>query len=120
MLVTADKFSTLLQALGLSQVLFKPVPPSQPSGITAKTINIVQAQNIPTANGSINIYSPVNIPPLLVDTINIRKLKQRDVSCQVDPYNPPSIGDQTFAPFDQTQATVFRYRQQQSVNLGSW
>lgn len=41
-------------------------------------------------------------------------------SCYVLPYDAPAIGDQTFLPYDQTTANVYRYRQQQSVNLGSW
>jgi len=41
-------------------------------------------------------------------------------SCSVDPYDAPSVGDQVFSPYDQTTAHVYRYRQQQSVNLGSW
>ena len=41
-------------------------------------------------------------------------------SCTPDPYTAPPIEDQTFAPHDQTTMNVFRYRQQHSVNLGSW
>ena len=40
--------------------------------------------------------------------------------CAVQPYNPPPVGDQTFPPFDLAKANVYRYRKQQSVNLGSW
>jgi hypothetical protein len=39
--------------------------------------------------------------------------------CHVDPYSVP-VDDLTFAPFDSIQANIYRYRQQQSVNLGSW
>ena len=38
----------------------------------------------------------------------------------VYPYDTPDLGEQVFPPFDQAKATVYRYRQQQSVNLGSW
>ncbi len=43
-----------------------------------------------------------------------------NVGCQVDTYNAPAVGMQDFPAFDSEQATVYRYRQQQSVNLGSW
>jgi hypothetical protein len=43
-------------------------------------------------------------------------------ACQVAPYNMSvvSMMDTVPAPFDETKANIFRYRQQQSVNLGSW
>lgn len=47
-------------------------------------------------------------------------LQQRADSCHVDTYNAPPVGMQDFPPFDADQAIVYRYRQQQSVNLGSW
>ena len=42
-------------------------------------------------------------------------------SCAVTPYDPPTnLLLEPFAPYDAKQALVYRYRQQQSVNLGSW
>ncbi|KAF9566286.1 glycoside hydrolase [Agrocybe pediades] len=41
-------------------------------------------------------------------------------NCNVEPYDPPPIPNQEFPPYDQTSSNVYRYRQQQSVNLGSW
>lgn len=42
-------------------------------------------------------------------------------SCLVAPYSPSdTLVLQTFAPYDAEQALIYRYRQQQSVNLGSW
>lgn len=35
-------------------------------------------------------------------------------------YDAPPITDQGFAPYNEDEATFYRYRQQQSVNLGSW
>ncbi|KAF8810115.1 glycoside hydrolase [Phlegmacium glaucopus] len=43
-----------------------------------------------------------------------------DPECHVEPYNAPQITKQTFPPFDPAIAHIYRYRQQQSVNLGSW
>lgn len=40
-------------------------------------------------------------------------------TCTVAPYDA-SVPLQNFPPFDAASANVFRYRQQQSVNLGSW
>jgi glucan 1,3-beta-glucosidase len=102
MFITADRFAALLQGLGLSQGLFKPVP--SPYRITTNTVNITRASNA----------SAVDIAPTLSTP------KRRDTSCHVEPYDAPAIEDQAFTPFNQTEANVFRYRQQQSVNLGSW
>lgn len=70
-----------------------------------------------------------NLPP--VDSQNLEpryltnegvqlSLKERDSICDVEPYDPQPITDQTFPAFDQNVANVYRYRQQQAVNLGSW
>jgi hypothetical protein len=122
MLVTADRFAALLQTLGLSQGLFKPVPSllAHP-GITTSTINSTRSSNLSATDVSNNVRPHANVPPPLLDTVNdFRTLKRHDMACHVEPYDVPDIDDQTFAPFDQTEANVYRYRQQQSVNLGSW
>ena len=42
-------------------------------------------------------------------------------ACSVTPYTPAtSLVLESFAPYDPQQALIYRYRQQQSVNLGSW
>ncbi|WRT70121.1 uncharacterized protein IL334_007115 [Kwoniella shivajii] len=42
-------------------------------------------------------------------------------SCSITPYSPPSpVVLEGFAPYDANKALIYRYRQQQSVNLGSW
>lgn len=43
-----------------------------------------------------------------------------DVACNVVSYNGPPVLDQEFPPYERNIANVYRYRQQQSVNLGSW
>jgi glucan 1,3-beta-glucosidase len=124
MVVTVDRFALLLQALGLSQGFFKPVPSvPAPPGIATNAINSTHTLEFPAVNESSNLRPHAGVPPLLLDTVNnFQTMKQHDtgMSCHVDPYDVPDIGDQTFAPFDQTEANIFRYRQQQSVNLGSW
>jgi hypothetical protein len=42
-------------------------------------------------------------------------------NCAVEPYTPATdLTLQPFAPYDANKALIYRYRQQQSVNLGSW
>ncbi|WVR00081.1 hypothetical protein IAU59_007223 [Kwoniella sp. CBS 9459] len=41
-------------------------------------------------------------------------------ACAVTPYAPAPVTLQPFAPYDASKALIYRYRQQQSVNLGSW
>ncbi|WVR07557.1 hypothetical protein IAU60_004599 [Kwoniella sp. DSM 27419] len=42
-------------------------------------------------------------------------------TCAVVPYTPTSpVTLESFAPYDASKALIYRYRQQQSVNLGSW
>lgn len=41
-------------------------------------------------------------------------------SCSVDSYPDTPVPTPTFAPFNEKTASIFRYRKQQSVNLGSW
>ena len=48
------------------------------------------------------------------------RAQPNDPECYVQPYNAPQITQQEFPPFDSEIAYIYRYRQQQSVNLGSW
>ena len=48
------------------------------------------------------------------------RAQPNDPECYVEPYNAPQITQQNFPPFDSDSAYIYRYRQQQSVNLGSW
>ena len=43
-----------------------------------------------------------------------------DDSCAIKPYAPAPVTLEAFAPYDASKALIYRYRQQQSVNLGSW
>ncbi|KAH9945964.1 glycoside hydrolase [Epithele typhae] len=43
-----------------------------------------------------------------------------DHDCSVQPYDPGDVSVQNFPLFDAAKANVYRYRQQQAVNLGSW
>ncbi|KAF8308871.1 glycoside hydrolase [Clavulina sp. PMI_390] len=41
-------------------------------------------------------------------------------ACAFQPYPSPSVNIPQFAPYDPKISSIYRYRQQQSVNLGSW
>ena len=43
-----------------------------------------------------------------------------NANCSIQSYSPGPIPLDNFAPFDPSQAMIYRYRQQQTVNLGSW
>lgn len=123
MLVTAEGFTALLQTLGLSQGRFKPVPsllvygPANPEPAIDVINPFPHISNIPATNVSEYIYTHLPFP---TDVNSTRALDKRNTPCQFNPYNAPVVEYQTFKPFDRTKANVFRYRQQQSVNLGSW
>jgi hypothetical protein len=88
-------FTTIMTSLLLAPALTKPTPPaglSMPAGLSTN----------PQAH------------------LPIEQSDSKPANCAVDPYFPPPISDQQFPPFDQDLAVVYRYRQQQGVNLGSW
>lgn len=106
MQLTSGAFGALLQALRLTQGLYKPSP--SPAGPSAYS-NTLAADN-PSGYGELSGDA----------TDSSSAGDSFDDSCAWQPYDPLPLGDQTFPPFDQAKATVYRYRQQQSVNLGSW
>lgn len=133
MLLDAAQFATLLQALGLGTGLFKPIP-GLIGSVNDTVHGIVSTVNQTTAG----LGSPLpGLPPLpivgilqtdqkLVNLAKGSKSKEKvsamnldDPQCQVIPYNAP-VPEPHFTPFDYVNANIFRYRQQQSVNLGSW
>ncbi|KAL1749229.1 glycoside hydrolase superfamily [Schizophyllum fasciatum] len=103
-----DTLTLVLQALSLQQGLYKPTPtiliPTEPSQSAAAS-SATPLDNPTAALGAGTIPTPLD--------------GQHD-ACYVEPYLVPSLPVQAFPPFDPVKASVFRYRQQQSVNLGSW
>ena len=91
MLLSAGGFSAILQSLGLVLSQYKPLPSTNS---VSRDVNVHQGK------------------------VLLQTLEEADL-CQVAPYNV-TVLQQQFLPFDHAQAMVFRYRQQQSVNLGSW
>lgn len=104
MLVTASGFSALIQALGLTQGFSKPNP--SPGLSTSSTDNLTPSLPL--------VPNPVQLG------VNDLQAALGDSSCNGYPYDVPSPGYQPPPPFDQAEANIYRYRQQQSVNLGSW
>lgn len=130
MLVTADGFSALLRTLGLSQGLFKPGTSfTSDSGYIVNTTSlgdgvdavapILNPSSLTVPNGTTH-YVHKSYPPLSVDNHGASTINRRDKSCGAVQYTSPEVRYQEFPPYDETKASVFRYRQQQSVNLGSW
>jgi hypothetical protein len=56
----------------------------------------------------------------LSKSLNQTHRAAQNPDCYVEPYNTLPIEDQDFPPFDPNLASIYRYRQQQGVNLGSW
>ncbi|RDB24049.1 Glucan 1,3-beta-glucosidase 3 [Hypsizygus marmoreus] len=115
MIFNAASFSALLQALRLTQGSFKPDPTA-----LAPTV---------TGNNDTNTVTPPPTRPVgAAQSVpsGLNFLEAGDSSapqpkgCDVEPYDAPPVENQVFAPFDATKANIYRYRQQQSVNLGSW
>ena len=103
MQLTPGAFGALLQVLSLTQGLYKPTP--SPAGPTTYSKTLAGDRPSTYDNSSSDTFDS----------------SSSDSSCDwVPPYDAPPLGDQAFPPFDPAKATVYRYRQQQSVNLGSW
>ncbi|KDQ60739.1 glycoside hydrolase family 5 protein [Jaapia argillacea MUCL 33604] len=125
MLLTSDKFASLLSSLSLTQGLFKPVPELLDSGFgsvlspTVAPSTSISSSTIPTNKSSLGFASKSHPGSALPISFIPTQVLDQSGDCTVQPYNAPDI-PQKFVPFDQTRANVFRYRQQQSVNLGSW
>ena len=113
-MVTSRNFSTLLQALRLSQGMSKPFPTfgAGLEQIAPTSANNTQEDTQPFDSGYPRQATDHFLHPILLD--------QTSTACSVQPYFSQDDGIPSFAPFDPAKATVFRYRQQQSVNLGSW
>ena len=131
MLLSSEQIASLLQALGLTSGLFKPIP-DLVGGLTAPIDGLVDGvdgvlsglglpklTDLPLIGGILEAEDPNTEDGGIVKIAQIVNAAVSN-SCYVEPYDPPPVLSQTFPPFDQTKANIFRYRQQQSVNLGSW
>jgi len=108
-----QNFTTLIQSLGLTPGLFKP----SPGLATTAGSSWNNSSDYAFLNAAPNNSLPAMGPYANLQASDYYKTTG---SCDPEPYHPPPVTDQVFAPFDSAKATIYRYRQQQSVNLGSW
>ena len=140
MFLYSDQLNALLKSLGLVGSLLKPVPslvgaitdPLQGplNGVVSAVDGIGGSLGLPPLEslpliGSILIAEhPNNLkigdPYKSLSVLSQEVLNAENVTCFVQPYDPAPVLSQTFPPFDKAKANIFRYRQQQAVNLGSW
>lgn len=99
-----QQFDALLQSLNLTSGLFKPIP-------APPLLSAIGSGSSFDRFGILGNTSTASADPL---GFNVQG------DCNPEPYLAPPITDQEFPPFDSAKAAIFRYRQQQSVNLGSW
>ncbi|KAH9857066.1 glycoside hydrolase [Lenzites betulinus] len=109
MVLTAVGFTSILHSLGLMQGTFKPTPSTLQRSHS-------HSQTKVTSPGSSNLGSNFQSQ----GTGSLSATANNPAECSAQPYDALDLGEQLFAPFDQAKANVYRYRQQQSVNLGSW
>ncbi|KAI0093534.1 glycoside hydrolase [Irpex rosettiformis] len=126
MVLTARNFTALLQTLSLTQGLLKPVPLLSGLSVDRKTLvgGSTLAGLMPPMGSSVDDNSDTGTsdPPRVASNSNDNDSSGDDNSdpCSWEPYDSPPLTNQSFPPFDKYKAIVYRYRQQQSVNLGSW
>ncbi|EPQ58194.1 glycoside hydrolase [Gloeophyllum trabeum ATCC 11539] len=103
-------FTSLLRSLGLAQGLLKPAPGALDPNAPQQSLS-TQATTLPQT--SLNAFAAtLHDSPASVEVLD-------SGDCYVQNYTGPSLID-SYSPFDPVKATIYRYRQQQSVNLGSW
>lgn len=114
-LLSALNLGSLLSALGLVTSLLKPVP------IVGDLVPGLLGTLIPIVNQTLS-----NLPILAAvdgsddDGTGTGGVQSTPVCNNIESYAKSVVPLQSFAPFDLAMSNVFRYRQQQSVNLGSW
>ncbi|PCH38120.1 glycoside hydrolase family 5 protein [Wolfiporia cocos MD-104 SS10] len=121
MVLTAQFFSSVLQALSLTQGSFKPTPNAGLA--TSSSLGNSKVTSTSSDYGLPHFYPAGQADDAQGSTpvSPAMPYMQLDAGvCNPTPYDAPPIINQTFPPFDQAKANVYRYRQQQSVNLGSW
>lgn len=118
-----ENFVTLLRALGLVEGSYKPFPGNPLT--SDDTANLIDYSNHygsgflgAAMDTTLNASGPGS------SYVNATTFHSGDTStdtqCLVELYDPPQLTDEAFWSFDSTAAAVYRYRRQQSVNLGSW
>ncbi|KAF5386918.1 hypothetical protein D9615_001922 [Tricholomella constricta] len=106
----------LTWALNLTQGSYKPDPDTLSSFAVAGNTSIASSAYSPSKS-----YGPPGGLMLFENSKDPSPVAQdHQDGCFVEPYHAPLVENQAFAPYDADMAHFYRYRQQQSVNLGSW
>lgn len=114
MQLSSGQLSTLLNALGLSSLL-GPI-----DGVVSAVDGITHGLGLPGLTDLPLVGGMLEAKDTYGSLASNGNKDESPHSCTVAPYDPPPILSQTFPPFDEAKANIFRYRKQQSVNLGSW
>jgi len=128
----------ITQALGLVSSIAKPIPVvgGVGSGLVDTVGGLVNS-SVGSSNGALNglLGGGAGILAVGIDDGSASGSSGGDIttysddsanaagsddSCAFEPYAPAPVALESFAPYDADRALVYRYRQQQSVNLGSW
>ncbi|WWD19743.1 hypothetical protein CI109_104207 [Kwoniella shandongensis] len=89
--------------------------------LTAATMSDDNSTTTATSSSDNNSNSTFSSASSTDDGSNQDSYASAADACAVTPYTPPSpVLLESFAQYDANQALIYRYRQQQSVNLGSW
>lgn len=139
MVLSSDQLNALLKSLGLVGSLLKPVPdivgaitdPLQGplNGVVSAVdgigglLGLPPLESLPLIGGILLAEHPnmkITDPYKSLSVLSQEVLNAENITCFVQSYDPPPVLSQTFPPFDKAKANIFRYRQQQAVNLGSW
>ena len=110
--------ASVLSTLGLVGALFKPIPGL--IGTLQGTANpLIGGLGLPLQLNA-QPQTPGNGSNFISFAQNVTSAGVIDVaSCQVT-YEAAPIVATTFPPFDEAQSKIYRYRQQQMVNLAGW
>jgi glucan 1,3-beta-glucosidase len=121
----------VLSALGLVSSIAKPIP--LVGGVASGLIDSAGGLLNSTAGSSTSPLGGLLGGGLLAQNVtgNATDLTAADTnqastssvdipSCAIQPYTPATVNLESFPPYDAASALIYRYRQQQSVNLGSW
>ena len=137
MLLDPDVLNGLLTALGLSASLEKPIDAliSPVSSVVDGLVNTADGlltglglpalTSLPIIGGILEVdpstSTSASMPHYTAVGSAVTSTLQSlaNDSCTVQPYTAPNIS-LSFPAYDEALANIYRYRQQQSVNLGSW
>ncbi|ORY35801.1 glycoside hydrolase superfamily [Naematelia encephala] len=124
----------VLAALGLVSSIIKPVPVvGGVVGGVVDTVGGVLNSTVGSSTGAVGgllggaggLIAAVGVGSNSTDTdadnSTTTYSAASDDACAFQPYTPDTpVQLESFAPYDASRALIYRYRQQQSVNLGSW